>query len=473
MRLGRTAFVHFVSQVVVSASGFAATFAIARLGGADVLGIYAVAVALTFWLNIPATAVGDALTKRLSEASDTEGVVTTALLVNGAGAAILAAGLLVARPLVESYVGAPVGGLIAAMVASNVALVSVLAVLNGEKRVAVSGGIKAFERTVRAGIHIGAVLVGLGVAALVAGHVVATLLAVALGAVASTVSVSRPSPERGRSLLSYARYAWLGKLKTRAFGWMDTIVLAVFVSPTLIGIYEVSWNLASVFALVAVSVQSTLFPEFSELSTGESDGYERIHHYLNEGLVFAGVFIIPGLFGAAVLGERVLRIYSPEFTQGVHILVLLVVARLLAAYGDQFINVVNAVDRPDIAFRINVAFVVLNLVLNVVLVSTFGWIGAAVATLVSAGVAAGLSYLALRAVAGPPDIPVREFGVQILASGMMAAAVLALQEFVPRSQYVTVGLVFVGVGVYTACLLGLSSRVREKFGGLVGTVVSN
>ena len=464
MRLGRTAFLHFLSQVVVSISGFAATFAIARLGGADVLGVYAVAVALTFWLNIPTTAIGDALTKRLSETSDARGVTATALLVNGALAAVLAVLLLIARPFIESYIGASVGELVAALVVSNIALVTVVAILNGEKQVEISGSIKALERVVRSGIHIGAIVAGFGIAALVAGHVVATLLAVAVGSLMSTLSLGRPSAEQVWSLLSYARYAWLGKLKTRAFGWMDTIVLAGFASPTLIGVYEVSWNLASLFALVAVSVQSTLFPEMSELSGTED--YDRIHHYLNEGMVFAGVFIIPGLFGAIILGERVLRIYSPEFTQGVQVLALLVVARLLAAYGEQFLNAVNAVDRPDIAFRINLIFVAANLVLNLALVSTFGWVGAAVATLLSAGIAAAFSYRGLVAVIGAPRLPVREVGRQILASAVMAGVVLLLQRLVPRSQYITIGLVFVGAAVYVVCLLGVSSRVREKFQNL-------
>jgi O-antigen/teichoic acid export membrane protein len=465
MRLGRTAFLHFLSQVAVSVSGFAATFAIARLGGADVLGVYATAVALTFWLNIPSTAIGDALTKRLSEPGDSRGAVATALLLNAGIAAVLLAALLLARPLVDDYVGASVGGLVAALVVSNVGLVTVVSVLNGEKRVELSGGIKALERLVRSGIHVGAIVAGLGVAALVAGHVVATLLAVVVGALLSAAALGRPSRERGRSLVSYARYAWLGTLKTRAFGWMDTIVLAAFVSPTLVGVYEVSWNLASLFALVAVSVQSTLFPEMSELD-GIEESYDRVHHYLNEGLVFAGVFLVPGLFGAVVLGERVLRIYGGEFSQGAGVLALLVVARLLAVYGEQFLNAVNAVDRPEIAFRVNLAFVGLNLVLNVSLVWAFGWLGAAVATLVSAGVTAVLSYWGLVAVMGVPDLPVGEFARQVVASSVMAGAVLLLRRVVPGSQYATVGLAFVGVAVYVVCLLGVSPRVREKFENL-------
>jgi O-antigen/teichoic acid export membrane protein len=461
MRLGRTTLLHFASQVGVSLSGFAATFAIARLGGANVLGTYAVAVALTFWFNVPATAIGDAITKRLSEGSERGRLLATGLVIELGIAAIVGLGLLAGVPLVESFVGAPVGELVAALVTANVALVTTVAVLNGEKKVAQSGWLKTLERVVRSVIHIAAVVLGFGVAALVAGHVVAVLVAVGVGVFLTGLRPSRPTVADARSLLRYARYAWLGKLKTRAFGWMDTIVLAGFaVGASLIGVYEVAWSLASVFALVAVSVKSTLFPELSDLSTSED--YERIHHYLNEGMVFTGVFIIPGLFGAWILGERVLRVYSPEFTQGALVLVVLVLARMLAAYGEQLLNAVNAVDRPDVAFRINALFVVVNLGLNVGLVYAYGWVGAAVATALSGGVVMMLSYRALARLIGRPDLPLAEFGRQLLASLVMSGAVLAAAQVVPGTHYATVGLAFGGAAVYTVALLGLSGRVRGK-----------
>ncbi|MFC7007102.1 hypothetical protein [Halalkalicoccus salilacus] len=67
MRLGRTTAVYFGSQVVISLSGFVATFAIARLLGAAVLGQYAVVVALLFWITIPVNAISSAINKRISE----------------------------------------------------------------------------------------------------------------------------------------------------------------------------------------------------------------------------------------------------------------------------------------------------------------------------------------------------------------------------------------------------------------------
>jgi O-antigen/teichoic acid export membrane protein len=468
MRLGRTTLLHFLSQVVVSVAGFAATFAIARLGGADVLGTYAVAVALMFWLSIPPTAIGDAVTKRLSEGGDAGRLLATGLLLELAVAVVLGVGLLLGSPLVERLVGAPVGELVALLVVSNVGLLTAISVLNGEKKVAQGGGLKTIERVVRSGLHVAAVVLSYGVAALVASHVVSVLVAAVVGALLAGVRPSRPSWETARSLLRYARYGWLSRLKSRAFGWMDTIVLAAFaVGASLIGVYEVAWNLASLFVLVANSVQDTLFPEVSELS---ADGnYERVHHYLNEGLVFTGVFIIPGLFGAWVLGDRVLRIYNPEFTQGATVLLILIAARMLSAYGDQLVNIVNAVDRPDVAFRINVVFVLVNLVLNVGLVYLYGWQGAAVATALSATGGLVLGYGALSRLIGRPSVPLGELLRQVLAAGLMAGLVLLAEPVLPRNHYVTVGLVFLGSAVYTLVLAAVSSRVRGKARALLAT----
>lgn len=470
MRLGRTTLLHFSSQVLVSVAGFAATLAIANLGGAELLGTYAVAAAIVFWLNVPTNAIGDALTKRLSEGGQSGSLFASALLLNGAVALVLAVGFLLGAPLVEQFLGvatdSSVGELVGLLIVGNVGLLTVVSTLNGEKQVASSGGIKTVERVTRSVVHIGAVFVGLGIAALVAGHAISSFVAAAVGVILIRTETGRPSAEAIRSLLRYARYSWLGKLKTRAFAWMDTIVLAFFVAPALIGVYEVAWNLASLFALIAVSVQTTLFPELSELGT--EDDYERIHHYLEEGLVFTGVFIIPGLFGALTVGRRVLAIYSQEFTQGVEVLAILIIARMLAAYGEQFLNAANAVDRPDVAFRINLIFVVLNIVLNVSLIWALGWVGAAIATAVSSGAMLVLSYGSLTLLIGRPSLPVREFGVQVAAAGAMAVTVKTLKSMVPVSTVTTVGLVVAGGVVYAGLLLAGSGVMRRKLRGLAG-----
>lgn len=473
MRLGKTTLVHFGSQVVVSIAGFVATFAVIRLLGPAALGIYAPAVALVFWLHVPAMAVSDAVKKRLSE-NAAPGHFATGLLLNGSFALVAALAVFGAGEFVAGFVGAPVVGLVALLLVANVCLITIIGALNGRKQVASAGGLRAFERILRTGGQIGLMVGGYGVTSLFLGHVGSLVAALAVGAGLLGTSVGRPSVGRVWSLLRYARYSWLGTLRTRAFAWMDTLVLSGFVgigtagpavTRDLIGTYEVAWSLASVLALVSISVQSTLFPELSDLGT---DGdYDRIHHFLNEALVFTGVFTIPGLFGAAVLGDRVLRIYGPALQKGTVVLLVLVGARLIAAFGAQLLSVINALDRPDVSFRINGGFVVGNFTLNLVLVWQFGWLGAAVATAASATLLVGLGYRALTTLIGRPDVPTVEIGREFVAAAIMAGAVLLLRPHVPKNHYLTVALVGVGAALYVVVLLVLSARVRKKAVGLL------
>ena len=75
------------------------------------------------------------------------------------------------------------------------------------------------------------------------------------------------------------------------------------------------------------------------------------------------------MVGAAVLGSKLFRIYGPEFTQGGVVLLILIGARSLDVYGIQLLNILNAVNRPDVTtFCINHGFIGINLVWNRVLV---------------------------------------------------------------------------------------------------------
>jgi len=465
-KLGKEAALHFASQTVVSLSGFFATYAIASVLGSAPLGRYSKAVAVLFMVMIPAAAIGAAVTKRMSEGRAPQqyfgaGVV----LMTGAIAGLVAVTLLVG-PHLNRYVGAPVAVEFALLLTAAGAFRLVKGALKGEKQVARSGSVQGFERILRTGTQVALLLSGFVVTGLVLGHALSLFVGSLVGLLIAQTWPRMPEGKHVRHLGEFVRYSWMGKLKGRTFGWTDTIVLGFFVSSSLIGIYEVAWTLASTLILVSNSIEQTLFPEFSELSV--EDDYEQIHHYLNEGLVFAAVFSIPGLAGAAMVGPRVLAVYSSEFRQGAHILLLLILARLFAAFGEQFISAINAIDRPDVAFRISGLFIGANIVLNVVLVWRFGWAGAAAATLLAGAGLLVLGYAALTHLIGRPEMPWRAFGAQLLAALAMVGYLAAVLEFAPSGPIGTLALVMSASIVYTAALLAVSGRIRTKVTSLVG-----
>jgi O-antigen/teichoic acid export membrane protein len=470
MKHGRTATIHFLTQVATTVAGFLATFVIAVYLGSEGLGEYSVALSIGYyWLVFPAASVASAVTKRMSEGRNPAGYVSGGLLINATLAAVGAVTILAAGELLTGIVSRDREFMrilltydveIAALYVAAIVFRTAVGVLEGQKRVAKTGVLKAIERVGRTGLQVAFLLAGLGVGAIAFGHAGSLLLVGVVGFLLSAYRLTVPSVAQLRSLADYAKYAWVGALQGRVFGWLDTIILSFFVNSSLIGIYEASWGIASMLAMVSSSISKTLFPEISDIST--SDEYERIRHFTDEALAFSGIFIIPGLFGALLLGGRVLRFYRPEFGIGETVLVILVIAYAADVYASQLISVINAVDRPDAAFRINGVFIVANAALNVVLIIQFGWLGAAVATAASTALRAVVSYAVLRRIIDRVSLPLGEVGRQLGASLLMAGAILAVRDAVPPGRIGTLFVVGFGAMVYSATLLALSARVRNK-----------
>jgi len=480
MRLGKTAFSHFISQVVVTLAGFGATWLIAFVTGAEGLGRYSVIVSLGFfWLVIPGNAVANAMKKRISEGDQPGEFIGGGILLNIATVAVLYVLVLLAgellggivsrnRELMRVLIDYDVE--IAVMLAATVAYRTAEASLQGQKRVAATGWLKAGERVTRTVLQIGALLATMGVTGVALGHAGSVAIAAVAAFALSKRWPTLPTVEQLRSLLKYAKYAWVGALRGRVFGWMDTIFLSFFVGAALIGIYEAAWGIASMLAIASASISQTLFPEVSELST--EGGFDRVRHYLDEALAFSGILVIPGLAGAAVIGDRVLRFYRPEFDQGTTVLLILIAAYLADTFASQFTNVINGVDRPDAAFRVNAMFIVCNVVLNTALIWGLGWTGAAVATAVSSVLRAVAGYWMLGAIVGPVSIPVRTLSTQVVAAVCMAVTVYAVAWLVPPGRPGTLLLAAFGSVVYAVVLLAVSVRVRSKALSLVPAGIS-
>jgi O-antigen/teichoic acid export membrane protein len=461
MRPANTTLATLFSEVARSLIGFLVTLYLARELGASVLGAFFVVIALVVWLRVPMNAIGSAITKRVSEGTERGAFLGAGGALYALLTLVMALGILVANDAVNAHVGAPVAPFVAVLLVGNGFFSYVTNSLDGQKRVASSSVLKAAENIAEGGAQIVFVLLGYELVGLLFGQAVALLGGGAVGLGLFVFRPTFPGREHFESLMEYARYSWLGTVSGRTFGWMDTLVLSFFVGSGLIGVYEISWRLASVLILLGNAIQRTLFPEISDLA--DEGNESKIQFFLNEGLFYTGLLAIPGLFGAAVLGTKVLRIYGPEFTAGTVVLLVLVLARLVDAYGNLLLTTVNGLDRPDIAFRINGVFMVSNLVLNVGLVYLFGWYGAAVATAASSGITATLGLFATRRLLGDVNIPIAGIAKQVLASVAMAGIIVAVRSTIPiTSMYHTIGYVVFGATVYGIAMLIISRRLRDK-----------
>lgn len=457
MRFGRTAFVNFVSQITVSIAGFVGTIVLTRTLGQSRYGTYVLVISVLSWMVI----VGDlglisAVKKRVSEQSErnyiSAGIISQFLLFVVASIAIV-----LASPYLSSFLGINATAALIGLLGSQLLVRFVRAVLQGQHLVHVSSLVDPVLWATRSVTQVIFVLAGLGLTGAFLGYLFGGIVASMVGWYFVKTQLSIPSRAEFRDIRSYAQFSWLGSVKGRTFLSMDTLILGFFVAHGVIAVYEVAWNLATLFAVFSSSITLTLFPEMSRISS--ASGTDEISGLLSVSLAWSGLFIIPGLVGSATIGDLILTVYGPGFDTGYYILLVLVVARLLYGYHGQFTSTINAVDRPDLTFRVDAAFVVSNLLLNAALIPEFGWYGAAAATLSSSALGLGLGYWYASQVI-TVRVPFGEIGRQILAAGVMGVVVYISRAMLGDTLPVAVLLAFVGGGVYFLLLIILSREFR-------------
>ncbi|WP_277552367.1 polysaccharide biosynthesis C-terminal domain-containing protein [Halobaculum limi] len=459
MKRGQTAFINLASKILVSLTGFAANWYIARELGSEILGTYLLIISVISWMILGGNAgIPIAVKKRISEHKNSGEALSTGFALQ---ILILLALLLftfLAQEQLRNYIGVDVLAIFSAILVIYAIHNFSSSTLVGQQKVHIQSLSKSINTTIRSVTQIGLIFFGLGIGGLLWGYLGGLIVSLAISLFYIDFNYTRPTVNKAADIFSYAKYSWVTAIKSRTFAAMDTILLGFFVTKDLIGVYGIAWNVASVLALFAGSISATLFPEISSLSS--KGDFEQIGSLLEDGLSYAGLFVIPGLAGAAILGDTILSIYGPEFVKGYSVLIILILAQLLYTFEVQFTNALDAIDRPDLTFRITITFVLVNVFLNIVLISLVGWYGAAIATTVSSGISAILGYKALSNHL-QFAFPVRELSKQCLATMIMAGIVFMGITIFGETILTTLVLVVVGASSYIFAMLVISPQFRK------------
>ena len=466
MRIGQTSIVFFVSKVLGSIIGFLATVYFARVLGEEVLGFYALVLSIVTWSTVIGT-VGftGAITKRISEGTEQEQYATAGGITMGSIGLVVALGVLLFRDHVNAYVGSDVALFTAVIILASLSATFVYAVLQGYHLVHIYALLSTTRLGVRATMQVGLVVLGFSLSGLLVGYAVAAVVFTVVGLIILGFRPVLPQKDHFLSLFDFAKFSWLGSMRGKTFDQVDIIVLGFFVNAGLIGVYSVAWSIGKFLDIFSNAVSTTLFPEMSE--TAAQNDPEAVSRLMEDALAFGGLIIIPGFVGGIILADRIMQLYGDGFVVGKTVLPLLIASLLIYTYTKQHLNTLNAIDRPDLAFRANGAFIVSNVALNVVLVWQFGWLGAAVATALSAAVGLCFAYVYLRALV-PFTVPAAEITRQWIAALCMGGVIYGIRRFGelnwewPSDYNVAfvILLVTLGAAVYFSTLLLISSTFR-------------
>lgn len=467
MRLGQTSIIYVISKFGVSAIGFLATIYFTRTLGEEVYGFYALVLALVSWLGIvKSVGFGKAIVKRMSEEEEPDAYLAAGTVIKGTLTVIVAVLVFVFDDLVNAYVGRPVAEFVVLLLVVSIFSGLVNTALKGSHRVHVYAPLSTLKEAARSVLMVALVFVGWELTGMLVGHALGTAVMAAIGLWIVRPALAVPKWRHVVGLFDFAKYSWIGSMRGKTFNDMDILVLGLFVPVGLTGIYAIAYSLSKFLEIFGKGIQNTLFPEISRLST--RDDMEMVSKLTTDALSFAGLFLLPGVVGAAILGDRLLLIYGPGFDIGHWVLVILLAGLAVYTYTRQLLNTLNAIDRPDLAFRANAVFILANVILNFVLIWQLGWVGAAIATALSAVIGLVFAFRYTRRLV-PFSVPTGEIGRQLITAIAMGTVVYAFREYGETrwawiqdyNAVFVVVLVGLGAGVYFLTYLAISTTFRD------------
>lgn len=195
-------------------------------------------------------------------------------------------------------------------------------------------------------------------------------------------------PSVWKELLKKSYPFWLIGLFTLIYYRTDMVMLSLMRGDYETGIYRAAYTLIEVSLFVPNIVVNTTMPSMARLHKEDRKTLEVLFKKSFQALLLLGLFGTVGYYIFARLG--ILIVFGGDFLRSIPVLKVLSFAIPFMFLNSLFGSFLNATGRELVFTKITGFTALLNVALNYILILHYGAIGAAVATVVSQGVASGL-----------------------------------------------------------------------------------
>jgi O-antigen/teichoic acid export membrane protein len=225
---------------------------------------------------------------------------------------------------------------------------------------------------------------------------------------------------------------------------IDTVMLSMWVSDSEVGWYNVAYNLVRSMMLFFTGFSVAIVPSLSRTYVQDTNS---VYNWYQRSVKFIMLISLPIAFGGLVVADQLIDfLYTPEYIPsalGLKILVWDVPLLMFTSFNGNMTTVIGAERSAARIYTINA---IANVILNAYAIPRYGFIGAAVVTVVTDLIGAIQFHMLMRQRLALPDM--KSVLLRVLAaSGIMAGVI-----FMVGNLHV-IGLVLLGGVLYAGLVL--------------------
>jgi len=246
----------------------------------------------------------------------------------------------------------------------------------------------------------------------------------------------------------------VGFTVTTIYAQLDVVLLQLFKGFQMVGWYSAANRFIDAVAWIPQTAMGAIFPALSMLAAGDR---RRLAFAYEKSYKMLAVLALPLAVGIGITADSLVHLAAPRgFDQSILALRLLAPSVALLFVNNAFIYTLTAMNRQLDFTRLSLATLAVNVVLNLLLIPPYGYLGAAAAsTLTELALFAGGWWLLRR-----QSMPLAVLGsvARVLASAALMGAVVYLVRWWPLAL-----VVVVGAAVYLGALVLLRALDAEEW----------
>jgi O-antigen/teichoic acid export membrane protein len=324
-----------------------------------------------------------------------------------------------------------------------------------------SAGLDFGAKALAAITGVGMILMGLDLVTVVWVLPAATMLQIAVSSALVRSKYNRgrarPQPAAIRRLCRESLPFFSSALMRYVTIRSDVVLLGFLRGAAAAGIYNVAYRVVFLMMYLPLYASLAVFPVMSRLHHRKSG---QAHELIQASLGWMILIGVPASAGVALVAQPLLTlVFGPEFQRAVPILQLLAWLFFLSCLRNMLGTIMTASDQQTERTRLETIAAAIAVVGNIVLISRYGPLGAAVAIVAAEGILVVMTVMATRHMLDLPLLASR-LAISVLASAAFVVPVMLMPEI---SMFVVIP---VAAAIYIAAVLAFPTIRRHELPAL-------
>lgn len=248
--------------------------------------------------------------------------------------------------------------------------------------------------------------------------------------------------ELSKSLLSEAFPYAISQVLLVVYLRFDTVLLSILKGETAVGLYGAPSKLVDSLNLIYISITTALFPVTSRLFKYSK---EKLMLLFEKSMKYLLILSIPIAVGTTILADKIIAlVYGPEYAPSVIALQILIWSAALIFINAIMSNMLNSIDKQALMAKQTAISALINLMANIILIPSYSYVGASIATLLTQ--LFSLSYMYLSISKTEFKLPARDF-FAMFSKIVVSAIIMAICAVYLRFTHVLI-IIPISTAVY-------------------------